>query len=307
MSMRLSVLDFDTPGTAVDLASLLDGLGYYRYWLGEHHSPFQCANPLLLGALLAASTQGLRLGSGGVCLTYHSPLKVAEDARLIEFMLPGHFDLGITRGLTIDDAVSVALLDGKPLQSVRDYHNKFAELHGFVTGRLAPNHPLFGRPPYLEEGPPIWLLGLGLESIRLAAHYGTGFCFSLHHAPVEIDGIELIGEYRRRFQPSPEFPEPEVIVVVSCVCAPTEAEARQLQEAYVGRLAEYSPELREKVFRTPMIVGSPERCGETFAEIGERFGVQEIMIVDLLGNQNYAERLEMYRLLAHECGLSPRI
>src|SRR5687768_11547045 len=65
-SVELSVLDFDTPGTVVDLVSVLDGLGYCRYWLGEHHSHFQCANPLLLGALLAGTTEGIRVGSGGV-------------------------------------------------------------------------------------------------------------------------------------------------------------------------------------------------------------------------------------------------
>jgi alkanesulfonate monooxygenase SsuD/methylene tetrahydromethanopterin reductase-like flavin-dependent oxidoreductase (luciferase family) len=56
-------------------------------------------NPLLLGALLAGTTNRIRIGSGGVSLTYRNALQVAEDARLIEFMMPGRFDLGITRGL----------------------------------------------------------------------------------------------------------------------------------------------------------------------------------------------------------------
>jgi luciferase family oxidoreductase group 1 len=301
--VELSVLDFDTPGTVVDFVSVLDGLGYRRYWLGEHHSHFQCANPVLLGALLAGATEGIRVGSGGVCLTYHSPYKVAEDARLIEFMLPDRFDLGVTRGLDLDEAVASAMLDGQPR---RDYQEKFADLHGFVTGRLPADHPLHGRKPYLEDAPPIWMLGLGSGSARLAARFGTGLCFSLHHAPVEIDGVALIDEYRRNFEPSPEFPEPAVIIAISCICADTEAKAREYQEDY-GRFVDgYAPELREKVFKTPMIVGSPEQCRKAFTDICERYGTNEIMIADLLGNHRYAERLEMFRLLASECGLAPR-
>src|SRR6202000_1063908 len=108
------ILDFGYPGAAVGLMAEADRLGYHRYWLGEHHSRWQCANPLLLGALLAATTGGIRLGSGGVCLNYHSAYRIAEDARLIEFMLPGRFDLGVTRGLALHHKLRDALVDGCP-------------------------------------------------------------------------------------------------------------------------------------------------------------------------------------------------
>ena len=304
--MRLSVLDFDTPGSAVNLAGALDDLGYHRYWLGEHHSHFQCANPLLLGSLIAATTQGIRIGSGGVCLTYHSPYRVAEDARMIEFLLPDRFDLGVTRGLLHEGPLLEAILDGHSSQSLRGYREKFADLHGYVTGRLPAGHPLVDTRLYLESGPPLWLLGIGIESARLAAEYGTGFCFSLHHSPQEIDGVAQVEEYRRHFRPSPEFPAPEVIVVASCICAATEEAAREYQMKYVDNTAGHAPEQREKIFRTPMLVGTAEQCGAALAEIRTRLQVEEIMIVDLLGNQNYNARIEMYHLLAQEHGLTPR-
>ncbi len=304
--MRLSVLDFDTPGSAVNLASELDGLGYHRYWLGEHHTPIQCANPLLLGALIAATTQGIRLGSGGVCLTFHSTYRVAEDARLIEFLLPDRFDLGVTRGLMDKNPVMTAVLDGRSFDSLASFPEKFADVHGYVTGRLPESHPLYRTRPYLESGPPIWALGVGIEAAQLAARYGTGFCFSIHHAPREIDGSTQMKEYRSQFQPSPEFPEPTAIVVVSCICALTEAEALGYQQIYVEATAGNSAAIRERVFKTPMIVGSPDQCSEAFSSICKRLKVDEIMIVDLVGNRNFEARLEMYRLLARQCGLSNR-
>jgi luciferase family oxidoreductase group 1 len=297
--LRLSALDFDTPACALTFACELDDLGYHRYWLGEHHSPGQCANPLLLGALIAASTSGIRVGSGGVCLSLHSPWRIAEDARLIESLLPGRYDLGVTRGLRNDGPVMTAVLDGRSYDCLPDYGGKFADLHGFVTGRLPADHPLHGaglRAGLRTSGPPIWHLGVGMESARLAARFGTGFCFSLHHAPAEIDGGAQIEEYRRRFQPSPEMPEPAVIAVVSCLCASTEAEARRYAQERDGAPA----------LLAPTVVGSPEQHAEAFERIGRRLQVAEIMILDLLGSHHFDARLEMYALLARQCGLPPR-
>jgi alkanesulfonate monooxygenase SsuD/methylene tetrahydromethanopterin reductase-like flavin-dependent oxidoreductase (luciferase family) len=190
-----------------------------------------------------------------------------------------------------------AVLDGRSYDSLPDYRGKFGDLHGFVTGRLPADHPLHGNLIDLQAGgPPIWHLGVGMESARLAARYGTGFCFSLHHAPAEIDGGAPIEEYRRRFQPSPEMPEPAVIAVVSCLCAPTEAEARRYEQERAG-----APDLL-----APTIVGSPEQCAEAFDHICRRLQVAEIMVLDLLGSRHFDARLEMYALLARQCGLVPR-
>jgi len=199
----LSILHFGHVGAAVDFMSEADRLGYARFWLGEHHSDWQCTNPLLLGALLAAASGGIRIGSGGVCIDYQSPLRIAEDARLIEYMLPGRFDLGVTRGMKLAAEVRDAMLDCQPPETVRPLDEKLAELHGLLTGRLPPEHPLAGQKA-LEAGPPLWVLGTSEKTARWAARQGTGFCISLHHAP-ERDSAAVLAEHRRCFAPSPEF------------------------------------------------------------------------------------------------------
>ncbi|HEY5054248.1 MAG TPA: LLM class flavin-dependent oxidoreductase, partial [Solirubrobacterales bacterium] len=90
-NLRLSVLD-QTPvseGTtsaqalrnSIDLAELAERLDYHRYWVAEHHGGGLVAGPspeVLIGPI-AAATEGLRVGSGGVMLPHYSPLKVAES------------------------------------------------------------------------------------------------------------------------------------------------------------------------------------------------------------------------------------
>src|SRR5258708_40253129 len=125
--MDLSILDFGHVGEAVALMAAADQSGYRRYWLGEHHSDHQCPNPLLLGALLAATSEGIRVGSGGVCLDYRNPYQVAEDARLLEFMVPKRFDLGVTRGLKLTPGLPQAMLDGRPAGSLRNRYEQLAD------------------------------------------------------------------------------------------------------------------------------------------------------------------------------------
>jgi luciferase family oxidoreductase group 1 len=285
----LSILHFGHVGAAVDFMTAADDLGYARFWLGEHHSDWQCTNPLLLGALLAATSGGIRLGSGGVCLDYQSPLRIAEDARLIEYLLPGRFDLGVTRGLTLAPEFRDALLDGRPPETLRSYDEKLAELHGLLTGRLSPQHPLAGQ-KLLDSGPPMWVLGTSARSAEWAARHGTRFCFSLHHAP-EQDGGDIVEAYRRSFVPSPELAEPEAIVVVSMVCAATRAEAQS--------------RLQEKGLIDVTVVGSPVDCAEGLVATAAGCRVGEVMIVDLLPGHG-AELGETYRSLARFAGLEPR-
>ena len=99
--MRLSVLDQSPVAegstgaqalrNSIDLARLADGLGYHRYWVAEHHGGGASPGPspeVLIGPI-AAATERLRVGSGGVMLPHYSPLKVAETLRRPRRPVPG--------------------------------------------------------------------------------------------------------------------------------------------------------------------------------------------------------------------------
>jgi len=84
---------------SVELARRVEQLGYKRYWVAEHHSiqGLACsATPVLIGHI-AAATETIRVGSGGVMLPNHSPLVVAEQFGTLEAMYPGRIDLGLGR------------------------------------------------------------------------------------------------------------------------------------------------------------------------------------------------------------------
>src|SRR5688500_9290277 len=117
----LSVLDLalvgegatsgDALADTTRLARRADELGYVRFWVAEHHNMPTVAStaPPVLIAHLAASTQRIKVGSGGVMLPNHAPLVVAEQFALLEALHPGRIDLGIGRAPGTDRSTAAAL------------------------------------------------------------------------------------------------------------------------------------------------------------------------------------------------------
>ncbi|MEL6957220.1 MAG: MsnO8 family LLM class oxidoreductase, partial [Pseudomonadota bacterium] len=95
-----------------DLAVACDELGYSSYWVQEHHNTpcFASVAPEILMADLAARTQSITLGAGGVLLPNYSPLKVAEQFSTLSALYPGRIELGLGRATGADPRTSAALL-----------------------------------------------------------------------------------------------------------------------------------------------------------------------------------------------------
>jgi luciferase family oxidoreductase group 1 len=117
----LSVLDLSPVATgsggaqalrnSLDLARLADRLGYERYWVAEHHNLPSIASsaPDIMIGQIAAVTERMRVGSGGVMLANHAPLVVAERFKVLEGLFPDRIDLGLGRAPGTDPVTSYAL------------------------------------------------------------------------------------------------------------------------------------------------------------------------------------------------------
>lgn len=109
--VRVGASTADALREAVDLAQHTERLGYLRYWFAEHHGMASIASssPEILIEHIASKTTRLRVGSGGVMLPNHSPLRVAEAFHTLTALHPGRIDLGLGRAPGTDPATSRAL------------------------------------------------------------------------------------------------------------------------------------------------------------------------------------------------------
>lgn len=183
--MKLSILDqspIRVGGTArqalqetLQLAQLAERLGYFRFWVSEHHNTTSLAGsaPEVLLAALGAATQTMRIGSGGVMLPHYSAFKVAETFSLLSNLYPNRIDLGIGRAPGSDmRTAQVLATDGRP---------KFERFPVLVQElRTMLYDPSF-RPrvtPTTDNPPPIWMLGSSHESAILAGQLGLPYNFA---------------------------------------------------------------------------------------------------------------------------------
>src|ERR1700730_13576260 len=164
----------------IDLARLTDELGYHRYWVAEHHGGPMLAGPspeALIGPI-AAATEGIRVGSGGVMLPHYSPFKVAETFTVLAALFPGRIDLGIGRAAGTDPLTTFALQRDRRQAAADDFPQQLAELLGYLHDEPPPQHPfarLAKMLPGLPERPEPWLLGSSAQSALWAAELGLPY------------------------------------------------------------------------------------------------------------------------------------
>lgn len=218
---------------SLELAQHVERLGFTRFWVAEHHNMdaiVSSATSLLIG-YLAAGTQRIRVGAGGVMLPNHAPLVIAEQFGTLEALYPGRIDLGLGRAPGTDPQTARALRKHRSGSS-DDFPEDLAELQRYLGPRGTGQQVI--AMPGVDSNVPIWILGSSLFSAQLAAEKGLPYAFASHFAPrMMMQAIEL---YRRLFKPSAVLDKPYVMLGVPLVAADTDARAEFLATTTFQRI-----------------------------------------------------------------------
>ena len=210
----------------LDLAQHVERLGYRRIWLAEHHNMAgiaSAATSVVIGHV-AGGTSRIRVGAGGVMLSNHAPLAIAEQFGTLESLYPGRIDLGLGRAPGSDYAAVRALRRGKLDDSDDAFPRELEELRSYFR-EVQPGQTLRAVPGAGLDVP-IWLLGSSLFSAQLAAALGLPFAFASHFAPRLL--FAALEVYRSAFRPSSVLAKPYAMVAANVIVADTDAEAQRL-------------------------------------------------------------------------------
>lgn len=219
----------DAVAGSIRLAQAAESLGYERFWVAEHHGMPAVASsaPAVLIAGVAARTERIRVGSGGVMLPNHAPLVVAEQFGTLRALYGDRIDLGIGRAPGTDQVTAAALRRSPDALGAEDFPQQLVDLIGFFTGGFGPNDPLAGihAVPGLGDQPEIWLLGSSGYSAQVAAALGLPFAFAHHFAGEHTE--EALSLYREKFQPSETLLKPHAMIAVTALANDDPEEVRR--------------------------------------------------------------------------------
>ena len=327
--MKLSILDqspisFNQTAQealqeSMKLAKMGEELGYFRYWIAEHHDipGLACPAPEIMLSYIGANTNTIRIGSGAVLLPHYKPYKVAEVYNMLATLFPGRIDIGIGRAPGGSAQATNALSDHF-LQQVRKMSDLVEDLLLFIENDFPAEHEyanLSASPiPFIAPMP--WLLGTSKKSALLAAEKGLAYAFGQFMSG--NDGLEIIQQYREHYQSRKGEQKPHVLLTVSVICAETTQKAEEIAlSSLIWSLKKNDgKELRsfhsiEEIMKYPLddkeqntiekmkqkiIIGDPYEVKSKLIEIQQEYKVDEMML--LTNTYSPKDRMNSYQLIA---------
>ncbi|WP_280331958.1 MsnO8 family LLM class oxidoreductase [Nocardia wallacei] len=301
----------------VEFAQLAERWGYHRFWVSEHHSVPGVAGsaPTVLAAAVAAATERIRVGTGGVMLPNHQPLVVAEQFGVLESLFPGRIDMGLGRSVGFTGGIRRAL--GHDREAADDFDTQLTELLDYFTDGRDGVHA------WPAEGlrVPAFLLAIGSGAER-AARFGLPLVIAAAHG--EDAMVRSIEQYRTDFRPTPWGGAPTVIVSASVVVADSAEQARRLlmpeawSAAYSRTRGEFPAllppeaidpatmtERERRLFDESMrgqLAGTEDTVAAGLERLLERTDADEILVHT--STYDRAAKLESHRRLARLAGLA---
>jgi alkanesulfonate monooxygenase SsuD/methylene tetrahydromethanopterin reductase-like flavin-dependent oxidoreductase (luciferase family) len=238
-----NVSDAEVWDEELRLARLAADLGFDVLWSVEHHfNDYSfCPDNLQLMSYLAAECPDVGLGTAAVILPWHDPLRVAEQASILDHLSRGRLRLGIGRGLARREFEAFR----GTMDESRERFDEAAEmiLRGLRTGFMEGDGPFY-RQPRTEIRPRptrsfegrVYAVASSDDSVVSAAKLNARMVmFADRPWPMRMPAIQkhrdLVRE-RHRHEAGPP------LLADFCVCTPTMDGAEAMARQYMGKFVE---------------------------------------------------------------------
>lgn len=304
----------ETFKNSLNLAQKAEDLGYFRFWLAEHHNMVSIASSatsVLIG-YIAGGTKKIRVGSGGIMLPNHAPLIVAEQFGTLGSLYPGRIDLGLGRAPGTDQTTAHAIRSDR-MQAVYKFPEEVDRIRQFFSEENVHAKVRAAVAEGVEV--PVYILGSSTDSAHLAAKKGLPYAFASHFAPAQL--FEALNIYYNNFQSSEHLKEPYTIAGINLIAADTDAEAEKLSTSLfqlilgvlTGRIDYMQPptepteefrQLKQNPAFQQMLkyafIGSRESVARETEEFVKKTGVNELMVVSHI--YDHRDRVKSYQIFS---------
>src|SRR5213082_646877 len=208
----------------IRLARLAADLGFDCLWSAEHHFNDYSFVPdnIQLMTYLTALCPGIDLGTAAVILPWHDPLRVAENAAVLDMVSGGRLRFGMGRGLARREFAAFRL-------NMDESRARFDEAAPMIVEALRtgvmegngryyrqPRIEIRPRPKYSFDGR-IYAVASSEDSVDSAARLGAHMVmFSDRPWPMRLPAIQRNREMHRKYH---GIEAPTMMITDFCFCA----------------------------------------------------------------------------------------
>jgi len=173
----------------LDEISMADEMGFDSAWLTEHHflKDGYCPSSMVTAAAIAARTKKIRIGTGVLLMPLHDPVRVAEDAAVVDLISGGRLILGIGLGYRPEEFAgfgrSLKERRGRMEESLEILNSSWRDESFTFDGKYHKLENINVTPKPVQKPIPIWIGAFTEPAIRRAARIG---------APLFVPAIGII-------------------------------------------------------------------------------------------------------------------
>ena len=185
----------------LELVRLAERVGFDSAWVSEHHGSSDGYLPSLLAMLaaFAAVTERIELGTGVVLTPLHDPLRLAEDAAVVDQLSGGRLILGIGNGWREEEfrmfGASRAQRGARTEETIEVLRRAWTGRRFSFEGQtLRYDRVKVTPPPARPGGPPILLGGYDRKAVVRAGRLADGYVTDETGADEVRTNLELVAE-----------------------------------------------------------------------------------------------------------------
>ncbi|HEX5689714.1 MAG TPA: LLM class flavin-dependent oxidoreductase [Roseiflexaceae bacterium] len=291
-------------------ALLAEQLGFDAIYLAEHHFEIygRMPAPLLFLARLSALTTRLGLGTAVVEAPHYHPLRLAEDAALVDLLSGGRLRLGVGSGARNKPAefarfgIPIDEKHTRTLEIVEILRQAFDTGSIHFQGRYYHYDRIEINPRPIQSADRLLWLAAGDSTVDLAGAHG--YRLQIPRVGSAERHAQLTQRYRAALGSRPGFITQLRFVYV----AETEREAKEQTRATFARYARYdcsvawdgnteSAEYVDLARRMNMVIGTPDQVSERLLAWQAESGFDEIMCQVYAAGMRHADALRSIALL----------
>ena len=303
----------------IDYVKLAESLRFHSAWISEHHFLPDGYNPssLVVAAALASATEKIRIGTAALLLPLHNPVRIAEDAAVVDNISNGRLDLGVAIGYRKEEydgfGIPISQRPSRIEEGIEVLKEAWSEGPFSYQGKRYQFENIDVTPKPVQQPIPLYMGAFEEPAIRRAGRLGMPLLIGPGRTmDMAAYTLDMYNDEARQAGLDPAGVEH--ILIRECYVHTDPGTARENADRFIINMYKYYFTLGVKMYvrgqeliglddplfehlaEDRFIIGTPEDCVKEFEKYSEKLGINYFVCRMLFPNADYPTTKECIEL-----------